>query len=122
MISPNSFGFLISDLFSTNRTNNLIDIQTYVEPSKLDEVQFGVYVADNAYNKFNTKFEINSQVKPKVDLIALTSTDSLERINNYGLIFFQNNSFLFDKEKENILDKELVARTVIHEVNFSLLT
>ena len=112
--------FFISD-FKSNELEIIqsqITIRAFSQPGQIEEANFGFLTGIIAYNSIENYFNATHALK-KLDQVVLPEYN-FGGIENQGIIFYGEDSFLYDRNKDTVSKKELVAKKVVNEVRITM--
>ena len=108
--------FVISD-FASYGVENLqtgMKYRVFSRPDQINNTIFGEQTARLALGLFEGYFNAKYDLK-KLDQVALPQFNS-GGMENHGIIFYHEDSLLYEKGVTTIHRKELAAANVVHEV------
>jgi aminopeptidase N len=109
-------GFVISDFAMNNGTFNDrgVEFRAYSRPDAINNTQFGIATAVRALEQYEKHFNVFYDWN-KLDQVALPVFNS-GGMENYGIIFYRQDFFLYEQGVTTVYWKEYIAATVTHEV------
>ncbi|HEY5268593.1 MAG TPA: M1 family metallopeptidase [Candidatus Saccharimonadales bacterium] len=115
IMSTYLLAFIIGDLeFKEGKTKNGTVIRSYATSDKIDFVDFSLEIAIKCIDFYNQYFDIPYPLD-KCDLIALPDFAS-GAMENWGCITFREQAMLVDPERSSLVNKQMVALVVAHEL------
>lgn len=116
LMSTYLLGFVISDFasFEVDQSETGIKYRVFSRPDQINNTIFGEETARYVLGMFEIYFDAKYELK-KLDQVALPQFN-FGGMENYGIIFYREDSLLYEKDVTTLYDKEFAAATVVHEV------
>lgn len=92
-----------------------IPIRVWSDPGKINKALYALELAEAALEFYEKQFKINYPL-PKLDFVAIPDFPKLG-MENFGLIFFKEETILVDRDTTSTNNKYEVAATIFHEVS-----
>ena len=104
--------FLVSDFdYTMNIEEN--NYKIWHEPSKSKQATYAASIAPRITHFFEEYFNVEYSL-PKMDIAAVPGRGGA--MENWGLIIFGASRLLFDEENSGAWDKQMIVRTLAHEI------
>lgn len=110
-------GFVISDFGKNERIHNGRCFRVFSRPDQINNTNFAIETAIIALDHFERYFDMNYDLK-KLDQVALPQFN-FGGMENHGIIFYREDSLLYEEGVTTIYNKEFSAANIVHEVRAS---
>ncbi|XP_074286874.1 aminopeptidase M1-like [Silene latifolia] len=95
-------------------TSDGVRVRCYSQAGKANQGKFALEVAVKTLDLYKKYFNVPYPLS-KLDMIAIPDF-AFGAMENYGLVTYQENYFLYDEQLSSAEDKQIVADTVAHEL------